>query len=38
MRTDETPEPAERQRALHAVVAGALLGIFLTAAGRLRAS
>jgi hypothetical protein len=36
MPSDERPEPTERERALHAVVAGALLGIFFVIVGRRR--
>jgi hypothetical protein len=36
MAPDETPEPTEQQRALRAVVAGALLGLFLAVVGRRR--
>jgi hypothetical protein len=36
MRSDERIEPTERQRALHAVLAGAVLGMFLAVVGRRR--
>jgi hypothetical protein len=38
MRSAEPAELTERDRALHAVVAGALLGVFLALVGRRRTS
>jgi uncharacterized protein involved in response to NO len=38
MRSGEMSEPTERDRALHAIVVGALLGMFLALVGRRRGS